>query len=126
MECVRENPDAGGLGLVSVPRPHIDPHLPRHQLSDVADGLSHLHSRIVIHGDLKGASDYSGSRRTIVLTPTQSGILVDDTSHARIADFGLAARSDHPKPEFYLKWIGWPWIHRAMDCTGDPKRAGTV
>ena len=91
MECVRENPDAGGLGLVSVPRPHIDPHLPRHQLSDVADGLSHLHSRIVIHGDLKGASDYSGSRRTIVLTPTQSGILVDDSGHARIAVSGLAA-----------------------------------
>jgi len=44
------------------------------QISDVADGLSYLHSHNVIHGDLKGPS-----------------ILVDDMGHARLADFGLAA-----------------------------------
>ncbi|KAF9647775.1 kinase-like protein [Thelephora ganbajun] len=42
-------------------------------LSDVANGLSYLHSHSVIHGDLKGPS-----------------ILVDDTGRARLTDFGLA------------------------------------
>jgi len=43
----------------------------------------------VIHGDLRGVR-YSKSRFTIVLTPDQANILVDDSDHARIADFGFA------------------------------------
>ncbi|KAF9642056.1 kinase-like protein, partial [Thelephora ganbajun] len=42
-------------------------------LCDVAKGLCYLHSCNVVHGDLKG-----------------SNVLVDDSSHARIADFALA------------------------------------
>ncbi|KAF9649285.1 kinase-like protein [Thelephora ganbajun] len=42
-------------------------------LSDVAKGLCYLHSRDVIHGGIKGAN-----------------ILVDDSGHARIADFSEA------------------------------------
>ncbi|KAF9789442.1 kinase-like domain-containing protein [Thelephora terrestris] len=42
-------------------------------LSEVAEGLCYLHSRNVIHGDLKGPN-----------------ILVDHVGHARITDFGIA------------------------------------
>ncbi|KAF9644873.1 kinase-like protein [Thelephora ganbajun] len=42
-------------------------------LSDVAEGLYFLHSRNIIHGDLKGPN-----------------VLVDGDDHARITDFGLA------------------------------------
>jgi serine/threonine protein kinase len=31
----------------------------RHQLSDVAEGLHFLHSRNIVHGDLKGVRDCS-------------------------------------------------------------------
>jgi len=41
-------------------------------LADVAEGLQYLHSESVAHGDLKS-----------------SNILIDDTLHARLCDFGL-------------------------------------
>ncbi|KAF9791048.1 kinase-like domain-containing protein [Thelephora terrestris] len=41
-------------------------------LEDVATGLVYLHSQGMIHGDLKGAN-----------------VLIDNTGHARLADFGL-------------------------------------
>ena len=53
-------------------------------------GLCYLHSRNVIHGDLKGARSFLKSRFTSVLTPDQVNVLVDDSGHARIADSGLA------------------------------------
>ncbi|KAF9642667.1 kinase-like protein [Thelephora ganbajun] len=56
-DYIRKCPDAGRLDL----------------LSDVAEGLYFLHSRNIIHGDLKGPN-----------------ILVDGDGHARITDFGLA------------------------------------
>ncbi|KZT10273.1 uncharacterized protein LAESUDRAFT_747675 [Laetiporus sulphureus 93-53] len=43
-------------------------------LVDVAKGLEYLHTHGLFHGDLKGAN-----------------VLVDETSHARLSDFGLAA-----------------------------------
>ncbi|KAK7045987.1 hypothetical protein VNI00_006982 [Paramarasmius palmivorus] len=47
------------------------------RLSEIAQGLSYLHSQSVVHGDLRGAN-----------------ILVDSDRHVRIADFGLTVLSD--------------------------------
>ncbi|KAG6915879.1 hypothetical protein DXG01_009456 [Tephrocybe rancida] len=44
---------------------------------DVVNGLSYIHEHGIIHGDLKG-----------------SNVLVDDTGHARLADFGISSISD--------------------------------
>ena len=50
----------------------------------------------MIHGDLKGVSGRSTSRLTTILTSGQPNILVDDTGHVRIADFGLARLTQNP------------------------------
>ncbi|KAF9643939.1 kinase-like protein [Thelephora ganbajun] len=51
-------------------------------LGDVARGLIYMHEQGMVHGDLKGAN-----------------ILIDETSHARLADFGLLTIiSDTTKP----------------------------
>ena len=57
---IKKNPDVDRLALVGVRR--VDPSQAdsRHQLCDVANGLQHLHSCNVIHGDLKGVRDCHG------------------------------------------------------------------
>ena len=61
----------------------------RRQLSDIAEGLYFLHSRNVVHGDLKGVRDRFEPHFAVILTRVQSNILLDADSHARITDFGL-------------------------------------
>ncbi|KAH7925425.1 kinase-like protein [Leucogyrophana mollusca] len=49
----------------------------RQFLYEVSQGLAYLHSRSIVHGDLRGAN-----------------ILVDDDWHPQLADFGLASFAD--------------------------------
>ncbi|KAF9643029.1 kinase-like protein [Thelephora ganbajun] len=56
-DYIQNNPDADRLGLIS----------------NIAEGLRYLHTRNVIHGNLKGLN-----------------VLVDDHARARVADFGIA------------------------------------
>lgn len=48
-----------------------------------------MHSRNIVHGDLKGVRDYSKLSFAAVLTHAQPNILVDAVGRARITDFGL-------------------------------------
>ena len=89
-EYIKNNPDADRLGLVGAPLMYPFYAHPRHQLSDVANGLCYLHSRNVVHGDLKGVRDCSESHPITVLTPDQANILVDADGHARIMNFSHA------------------------------------
>jgi serine/threonine protein kinase len=88
-DYIKKHSDADRLGLVSVPLLRLSHAYSRQQLSDVAKGLCYLHSCNVIHGDLKGVRS-SKPHFTTVLILDQPNILVDDSGHARIADFGLA------------------------------------
>ncbi|KAJ7247562.1 kinase-like domain-containing protein, partial [Mycena rebaudengoi] len=47
------------------------------QILEISEGLAFLHAQNIVHGDLRG-----------------SNILVDDTGHACLTDFGLAVLSD--------------------------------
>jgi serine/threonine protein kinase len=77
----------------------------------VAKGLYYLHSCNVVHGDLKGVRG-SDSRFVTVFTPHQLNVLVDNSGHARIADFGLATvtqnldsiRSTQPQRGHTTRW----------------------
>ena len=87
-EYIKKCPSTDRLGLVGIPLPPWMTHLPPRKLRDITDGLYYLHSRNVVHGDLKGVRDCSKSRST-VLTLGQPNVLVDATGRAQITDFGL-------------------------------------
>lgn len=71
---------------VSLPLCSIAPS-PQCQLSGVAEGLHFLHSRNIVHGNLKGVRDSPKTCFAAVLTCVQSNILVDDAGRPRITDF---------------------------------------
>ena len=53
-EYIGNHPDANRLGLVSVPPPTFVPVLTPAQVCDIAEGLYYLHSRNIVHGNIKG------------------------------------------------------------------------
>ena len=84
----------------------------RRKLSDVASGLKYLHSRGVIHGDLKGVRDYSRSRFTATLILYQSNVVVDADGCARIMDFRpamviLDVDSEQPTSDQHARSRQW-------------------
>ena len=88
---ITNNPTADRLSLVSALHSLCTKHSLSPKLSDVVEGLNHLHSCNVIHGNLKGVCDYLGSCLSTLLTLTQSNVLVDAAGNARITGPGLAA-----------------------------------
>ena len=65
---------------------------PVHQLYDVAEGLNYLHSRNVVHGNIKGgvATHYTPSYKNNLIGHVQTNILVEQSGRARVTDFSLA------------------------------------
>ena len=61
------------------------------KLLDVAEGLTYLHIKHTIHGDLKGVSASSGSLSTVLISFYQSNILISRRGRARLTDFGFTS-----------------------------------
>ena len=59
-------------------------------MNDVAEGLNYLHGRHIIHGNIKGVCASRLPHTDDQTDATQSDILVDQHSRARIADFTFA------------------------------------
>jgi len=58
MEYIKEHPGANRLALVRYSLLRDPDLLYPYQLLDVAEALQYLHSRNVVHGDLKGACEF--------------------------------------------------------------------
>ncbi|KAK7047941.1 Rho guanine nucleotide exchange factor [Paramarasmius palmivorus] len=81
-------------------------------MSEIANGLTYLHSNKVIHGDLKGI--------------VQLNILMSPSDRPCIADFGFACivvdsqvlglSSVDSRPKGTVRWLA-PEIHRGTSCT---------
>ena len=62
---------------------------PVHQLHDVAEALSYIHSRNMVHGNVMGVCAPRLTNNLTDITITQTNILVDRFGRARIMDFSL-------------------------------------
>jgi serine/threonine protein kinase len=63
---------------------------------EVAEGMQHLHSEGVVHGDLHAVSAFSFiqiSHRAHVIV-CQGNVLLDSELHCKITDFGLTRHSE--------------------------------
>lgn len=58
------------------------------QVIQISTALSYLHDRSIIHGDIKGVSDWFNS--FFFSHTTQSNILINDNLEASLTDFGLS------------------------------------
>ena len=76
-EYLRMKPEASNTALVSSFADPYTTHLFPCQLSDVAEALAYLHSRGIIHGNIKGASE---SRKVFPNLLTHA---LDERSHQR-------------------------------------------
>ncbi|KAF8589823.1 kinase-like protein [Ramaria rubella] len=75
---------------------------PIHLIKGIADGLTYLHDKGIIHGDIKG-----------------SNIMVDDRGRARLIDFGLARLTDSASlttPTSSLRWSAPELLSPDSEC----------
>ena len=62
-------------------------------MSEVAEGLRHIHSEGIVHGDLYGVRILISGLSTSTTFMSQENILLDSTFRCQISGFGLARHS---------------------------------
>jgi serine/threonine protein kinase len=60
----------------------------------VVAGIEHMHDKGVVHGDLKGVSPGYGGANHALTESTQANVMIDDSGHAKLIDFGLSRLID--------------------------------
>ena len=113
LQYLGKNPGANRVAIVSVyiiycgQRAKAVP-----KMIGVADGLSYLHSRNVIHGGLKGVSHIRHTGSMLLTLIRQMDILFDSTGVPQITDFKIASIDCNPTSNvaptpsysFCLRW----------------------
>lgn len=64
----------------------------------MADALSYLHSKNIVHGDLHTVSAVQWPAKVVLIVVMKGNILVDNDTNARLTDFGIMRFAD-PAPE---------------------------